>query len=208
MRTYLPTENPSDQDTPIRQALSDSAQLEAFSATNGLPNYILLVTDGQQDCIPRAGKDPQNDEGDFNDIADGTYTGGGESFDPTESTNNVNSIAQLVANISAKIPALNIKVYPVGFNLSTADTPYGPITLNQIAANAGSDRVAGCNENGTSATATNNCYYKASSSADLDAAIGAIVQQITTEVCDGIDNDYDGYIDNTPGTTIRARPSR
>jgi MYXO-CTERM domain-containing protein len=73
--------------------------------------------------------------------------------------------------------------------------------LNGIAANAQTERVSGCNTQATSPSDPNNCYYQADTPTQLTAALGTIVQKITSdEVCDGIDNNCNGQIDE--GLTV------
>jgi hypothetical protein len=81
-----------------------------------------------------------------------------------------------------------IKVYVVGFG-SSVDV----WTLNQMAAAAGTAR-SGCDPTSTD-TSGNNCYYQADSGADLTAALNDISITVSTEICDGLDNNCDGQID-------------
>ena len=84
--------------------------------------------------------------------------------------------------------AMGIKVYVVGFG-SSVDV----WTLNQMAATAGTARP-GCDPDSSSMSG-NNCYYQADSGADLTAALNAISVTVSTEICDGLDNDCNGLID-------------
>jgi MYXO-CTERM domain-containing protein len=82
-----------------------------------------------------------------------------------------------------------IAVYVVGFG-DEVDV----LTLNQMAMAAGT-ALAGCDPTGSTHDAPNKCYYQADSAAGLSAALDAVSVQVSAEICDGLDNNCDGQID-------------
>ncbi|RMG98014.1 MAG: hypothetical protein D6706_07735, partial [Chloroflexi bacterium] len=80
-----------------------------------------------------------------------------------------------------------IKSYIVGFGSGLGSS--GMACLSKLAT-AGHTDTKKCNS-GTCLT-----FYAADSAADLSNALQDIVNQATQEVCDGLDNDCDGQIDN------------
>ncbi len=181
----------SDYDTPIYQALNAAGALPAFSS--GGRNYILLITDGQQDCCD--GGDFDYSLGHVNDCT-GTpdKDATDNSLDETEAERNRQQIVALAGTLYA---GRGITIFPVGFSeLSDAKL------LNRIAAASETSR-AGCDPTSAVPSAPDNCYYPANDSTSLDDALSAIVRRIGEETCDGFDNDCDGVVDNVPGTTQR-----
>jgi len=85
---------------------------------------------------------------------------------------------------------LGIETYAIGFGGSV-----DPLVLNRIAFQGGT-APAGCDPNGADATAADLCYYQADDSPGLTAALMAIAGSITTEECDGVDNDCNGIVDD------------
>ena len=70
-----------------------------------------------------------------------------------------------------------------------------PIALNRMAVAANTARP-GCNPNETDAAATDNCYFQVDNAQQLVTALNAIAGSISGEVCDGIDNDCNGQVDD------------
>ncbi len=169
----------ANDDTPIYQALQAGANSAAFQGSTS--NYILLVTDGQQDCIPHSAKPKPTTpalEGDFDSTVDGSYSGGGEDF----SEDNVPAFRTLVNDLSS-----NVTIFAVGFNITSSDTPDGARTLNMISATAGTS-ISGCNAQETDPTQDDNCYYQATDANSLQQAIGSIVAQINIGACGNTQN--------------------
>jgi MYXO-CTERM domain-containing protein len=91
----------------------------------------------------------------------------------------------------ATLTSLKITTYVVGFGESV-DT----LTLNKMAAAAGTKISATCNAAGTDYTANDNCYYQANDPQALSSALQKIAKTVTAEKCDGIDNDCNGLVDD------------
>jgi MYXO-CTERM domain-containing protein len=97
----------------------------------------------------------------------------------------------LPVNSTANLKALGITTYVVGFGDSV-----DPLTLNKMAAAAGTKISASCDVNGNDSKASNNCYYQANDPQQLLAALQKIAKIVSGEKCDGLDNDCNGKIDD------------
>jgi hypothetical protein len=108
----------------------------------------------------------------------------GEETCTTEDLRRVAPIAR-----ASELADAGISTFVVGFGRDV-----DPSVLNKVAAAGGTAR-AGCNPNSSNSQAADNCYYQAEDTAGLTAAIDAITGSITQEICDGLDNNCNGEVD-------------
>jgi hypothetical protein len=87
------------------------------------------------------------------------------------------------------LSGVGVKTFVVGFG-GAVDA----LTLNTMAVEAGTARP-GCNPNGSTPGLADACYYSASSPAELVQALQDIAVSVSAEICDGLDNDCDGQVD-------------
>ncbi|MFH1437109.1 MAG: MopE-related protein [Pseudomonadota bacterium] len=89
-----------------------------------------------------------------------------------------------------RLVAAAADLHVVGFGGEGVDA----LVLNTIAFQSGTHRE-GCNPEQADPMAEDNCYQAASDMAALCAALETIAAHASEEVCDGVDNDCDGDID-------------
>jgi MYXO-CTERM domain-containing protein len=88
-----------------------------------------------------------------------------------------------------ELNAVGVQTFVVGFGGAT-----DALALNRMALEAGSARP-GCNPDNDAPSDPNQCYFQADNQAELLAALADIVDTVTVESCDNLDNDCDGAVD-------------
>ena len=164
-----PTVHPSYW-TPIGQTLQQSAGSTDWDDQTHR-KFVILVTDGRQSC-PGPGIYPGVDETDL--------------IWPT---------SEIVAQATA-LKNRGVTLFVVGFGHSSVGDPDGvdAYTLNQLAV-AGGTAMKGCDPQGQDPNGDNLCYHQADDAANLAAALDEIAIQISTEVCNGLDDNCNGQVD-------------
>ena len=89
----------------------------------------------------------------------------------------------------AALNAKGIKTWIVGFGAEV-----DAAALNQMAVAAGTAKT-GCDPTSDDPAGANNCYFQVDNATELNMALSTIGGSVSAEVCDGVDNDCDGQID-------------
>ena len=88
-----------------------------------------------------------------------------------------------------ELQAMGVTVWVVGFGAEV-----DAAALNRMAVAATTMRP-NCDPMSEDPAATNNCYFQVDNQAELQAALDEIAGSASAEVCDGMDNDCDGEVD-------------
>ena len=164
-------------DTPMVQALTWALSYPPlFEATRR--SYVLLLTDGKQDCCKT---------GDYD--GDPDCLPGSATLDPNEALENR---ADLVDRVTA-LRLAGVDTFVVGFGGGT-----DPVPLGQMAVAGQTATSAGCDPDSESPMPNQACFYHAENALSLSQALGSIAIEASAETCDGLDNDCDGATDEDP----------
>ena len=175
-------------DTPMLQALK--AVHDAPPSQTGIggvkmegaAGYVVLVTDGIQDCCADEllgtgfGWDTEPD------CNQGEPFGSANYYNQAEVAANRDEQIQIVKNLSVQ----EIPTFVVGFGAKV-----DPVALNDMAVAGGTPRVPGC---GVDAP-VGPCYYQANSATELAIALADVAAQVGQELCNDQDDDCDGLVD-------------
>ena len=151
--------------TPTWQSIEYASQSPVLQEAN-TRNYVVLLTDGYQCC--------------------GVY----ENEDGVDVCENFNEERDRIVPAVTALRNAGVTTFVVGFGDFNRVDPY---TLHDSAIAAGTPK-AGCDVNAP-VSESNQCFYQASNAMELNAFLNTIGTTIETEVCDFVDNDCDGRID-------------
>lgn len=177
----------ANSDTPMLQVLKIVLDSKPGSGVGLLkdqsrPGYVVLVTDGSQDCCfdeyfgTGWGWDKELD------CNWGVSWGDPNYWNTAEFEENRAELVTMVTNIRN----LGIRVFVVGFGKKV-----DPTALDAMAIAGGTPRAQGCGVG----TTVGPCYYQADNANELSAALGAVAAKVSEEVCNNLDDDCDGQTD-------------
>jgi len=177
-----------DYDTPMYQALGGVGFVDGM-LDPARPHYVLLITDGLQDCFRGGDYDTDPDKIDLD--GDGKITD--NEFNPPEVAQNRADLVQLVDELWAN----GVTTFVVGFgglNIDPDIAAEAATTLNALAV-AGGTAPADC---------VSGCYLRADDEIGLWFALADISLAVFTETCNGLDDDCDGVVDNATNVPCQS----